>query len=324
MLAIGRTGVDMYPTKVGVPLADVSHFRSAIGGTATNVAVAAARLGHRAALVTRVGDDPLGGYVRKALERFGVDSSFVSTDPDLPTPVVFAELDPPSEPSIWFYRRPTAPDEHIQLDDIDLDLVERVPILWVPGSRFAFEQSASVVTAVLEARGRRAHTVLDLDYRPMFWANRDEAAAAISPMLDHVSVAVGNREECQVAVGSDDPEEAARRMIDRGVTLAIVKMGGDGVMAVHADGRSAVVEPTPVDVVCGLGAGDAFGGALIHGLLNDWEPDRMMTACNAAGAIVAARLLCSDDMPTLAEIEEMLETGVPPVREQNQSDGEPA
>jgi 5-dehydro-2-deoxygluconokinase len=314
LLAIGRVSVDLYPEQIDRPLADVSTFRSAIGGTATNVAVAAARLGHRSALVTKVGDDPFGRFVRAALDRFGVDSSGVSTHPDLPTPVVFAELDPPAEPSIWFYRKPSAPDEHLTLDDIDLDLVRSVPVLWIPGSRMAFEPSATTIRAVLEERGRRPHTVLDLDYRPMFWDSADAAGRGIGPLLDLVTVAVGNREECEVAVGTRDPEDAARRMIDRGVELAIVKMGGDGVLAVHADGTSVVVPPTPVEVVCGLGAGDAFGGSIVHSLLTGAEPRQMMIEANAAGAIVASRLLCSDDMPTLDEIHSMIDTGVPPKR----------
>ena len=315
MLAIGRVGVDLYPLQVGVPLADVSTFQSAIGGTATNVAVATARLGHRVALITKVGDDSFGDYVRKALDRFGVDASRVGTQTGLPTPVVFAELDPPGEPNIWFYRKPSAPDEHLEIADIDMELVRSVPVLWIPGSRVAFEPSATTINAVLDERGRREHTVLDLDYRPMFWASPEEASAKIGPLLDKVTVAVGNRDECEIAVGTRDPHEAAARMIERGIQLAIVKMGGDGVLAVTADGASVVVPPTPVEVVCGLGAGDAFGGALVHGLLTGSSPEQMMIEANAAGAIVASRLLCSDDMPTLAEIENMVATGVPPVRQ---------
>lgn len=315
LLAIGRVSVDMYPEQIDRPLADVSTFRSAIGGTATNVAVAAARLGHRSALVTKVGNDSFGTFVRAALDRFGVDSSGVSTHPDLLTPVVFAELDPPAEPTIWFYRQPSAPDEHLTIDDIDLDLVRSVPVLWIPGSRMAFEPSGSTIHAVLEARERRSHTVLDLDYRPMFWSSAEEAGRRVGPLLDHVTVAVGNREECEVAVGTGDPEKAAARMINRGIELAIVKMGADGVLAVTADGASVVVPPTPVEVVCGLGAGDAFGGSLVHGLLTGASPEKMMIDANAAGAIVASRLLCSDDMPTLDEIAIMLATGVPPIRQ---------
>lgn len=315
VLAIGRVSVDLYPQQVGVPLSQVSTFRSAIGGTATNVAVAASRLGHKAALITKVGDDSFGEFVRVALDRFGVDSTRIASHPDLATPVVFAELDPPGEPAIWFYRQPSAPDQHLEISDIDMELVQSVPLLWIPGSRMAFEPSAATTHAVLDARERRTHTVLDLDYRPMFWSSAEEAGRKVGPLLDKVSVAVGNREECQVAVGTGDPEQAAARMIERGVELAIVKMGGDGVLAVNAQGESVVVPPTPVDVVCGLGAGDAFGGSLIHSLLTGATPEQMMIDANAAGAIVASRLLCSDDMPTLDEIETMVATGVPPTRQ---------
>ncbi|MFV1990808.1 MAG: 5-dehydro-2-deoxygluconokinase [Acidimicrobiales bacterium] len=317
MLCIGRVGVDHYPEQINVPLADVSRFSSAIGGTATNVAVAAARLGHRTAIVTKVGDDPFGLYVRQALGKFGVDSRGVSTHPDLPTPVVFAELNPASDPTILFYRQPSAPDEHLTIADIDLDLVRRVPVLWIPGSRMAFEQSAEMVIQVLEHRERLEHTVLDLDYRPMFWDSEKDAARGIGSLLSRVTVAVGNLEECRISVGTADPHEAAQRLLDLGVKIAIVKMGGDGVLAVDSHGNSAVVESSPVEVVCGLGSGDAFGGALVHGLLKGWasQPgglERLMSYANAAGAIVASRLLCSDAMPTVDEVETMLETGIPP------------
>lgn len=318
VLVIGRVSVDLYPELVGRPLAEASTFRSAIGGTAANVAVAAARLGHRVALITKVGDDPLGRYVRAALERHGVEASGVTTHPTLATPVVFIELDPPTEPSIWFYRKPSAPDEFLTLDDVDLALVEQVPVLWVTGGAMAFEPSATTTTALLHARSRRRHTVLDIDYRPMFWRSAADAGAAVRPLLDHVTVAVGNREECEVTLGTGDPHLAAARMLDHGVELAVVKMGGDGVLAVTSDGTSVVVPPTPVEVVCGLGAGDAFGGSLIDGLLRGAatgpELREALTRANAAGAIVASRLLCSDDMPTAAEIDIMLATGIPPRR----------
>lgn len=318
VLVVGRMSVDLYPDVVGRPLADASVFRSAVGGTSANVAVAASRLGRRAALITKVGNDPLGRYTTAALERHGVDASRVTTHPTLATPVVFIELDPQTEPSIWFYRKPSAPDEFLTVDDVDFELVRTVPVLWVPGGAMAFEPSASTMNAMLRERDHRPHTVLDIDYRPMFWSSAEAAGAAVRPLLDHVTVAVGNREECAVTVGTADPDEAAQRMLDHGVALAIVKMGPDGVLAVAADGTSIVVPPTPVEVVCGLGAGDAFGGSLIDGLLRNaisGQPLReVLRRANAAGAIVASRLLCSDDMPTGEEIDMMLATGIPPKR----------
>ena len=206
VLTIGRVSVDLYAEQLGVPMTDVTTMRKSIGGTSTNVAVAAARLGHHAATVTKVGDDPFGRYIRHALEHtFGVDTRWVGTDPDLQTPLAFAELDPPEDPTIIFYRSPRAPDQNLTLDDVDLAVVREVPVLWVPASRFAWEPSRSTVRAVLEARGRRAHTVLDLDWRPMFWSSPDEAAEHVRPMLDHVTIAIGNRDECEIATAPAIP-----------------------------------------------------------------------------------------------------------------------
>jgi 5-dehydro-2-deoxygluconokinase len=313
LLTIGRVSVDLYAEQLGVSMTEVTTLRKSIGGTSTNVAVAAARLGHHVATVTKVGDDPFGRYVRYALEHtFGVDTRWVGTDPDLQTPLAFAELDPPADPTIIFYRSPRAPDQNLTLADVDLDVVRQVPVLWVPASRFAWEPSRSTVRAVLEARGRRAHTVLDLDWRPMFWESPAAAAEQVRPMLDHVTIAIGNRDECEIATGSRDPDDAADRMLERGLEVVVVKLGGDGVMVATSDGIRERIPPFPVDVVCGLGAGDAFGGAFCHGLLSGWDLVRTVRYGNAAGAIVVGRLMCADDMPTVAEIDEFLsERGAP-------------
>jgi 5-dehydro-2-deoxygluconokinase len=147
--------------------------------------------------------------------------------------------------------------------------------------------------------------VLDLDWRPMFWPSPEDARREYDRMLDYVNVAVGNRAEVEVAVGTSDPEKAARLLLERGLELAVVKMGGAGVLVATPD-EMTTVQPQRVEVVNGLGAGDAFGGALVHGLLSGWEPTRSARYANAAGAIVASRLACADDMPTLAELEDMV------------------
>jgi 5-dehydro-2-deoxygluconokinase len=165
---------------------------------------------------------------------------------------------------------------------------------------------------MLAERGRGGtghYTILDLDYRPSFWSSREEASATIGGAVDHATVAVGNREECEVAVGSGDPQEAAARLLARGVELAIVKLGGDGVLLADARGER-LVAPAPIDVLCGLGAGDAFGGALCHGLLEGWPAERSVAFANAAGGIVASRLLCSQAMPYEGEVQELLD-GMP-------------
>lgn len=307
VLTVGRVSVDIYARERGVSMTHVRTFEKSIGGTSTNVAVAAARLGHRAATYTRVGDDQFGEYVKYALEHtFGVDTRFVQTDPELKTPLAFAELDPPEEPTIFFYREPRAPDQNLSVEGVDLDVVRDVPVFWIPASRFAWEPSASTVRQLLDVRARRSHTVLDLDWRPMFWDSPEAASEQISPMLDHVTIAIGNRDECEIAVGTRDPDEAADRLLERGLEAAIVKLGGDGVMVALPDGTRERIAPFPVEVVCGLGSGDAFGGAFCHGLLAGWDLVRTVRYGNAAGAIVASRLMCADDMPTVPEIDEFL------------------
>ncbi|MBF6173697.1 5-dehydro-2-deoxygluconokinase [Nocardia blacklockiae] len=305
VLTVGRVGVDLYPQQSGVPLAEVRTFEKFLGGTATNVAVAAARLGRRSAVLTKVGPDGFGDFVRTALTGFGVSPRYVSTAPGLQTPVVFCALRPPADPPLVFYRAPIAPDLTITADEVPWDVVETVPLLWVTGTGVSAESARSTQHAILERRARSGHTVLDLDYRPMFWPDAATAARAIGALLEHVNVVVGNRSEAEVVVGTADPDEAADRLLDRGVRLAVIKCGSEGVLAATGDGRWTV-PACRVDVVCGLGAGDGFGGALVHGLLSGWQPDRIAAYANAAGAVVVSRLACADAMPTPAEIEAML------------------
>ena len=309
LLTVGRVGVDLYPQQSG-PLKQVTSFAKFLGGTATNVAVAGARLGHRTAVFTKVGPDGFGEFVREALTGFGVDNSFVGVAEDLLTPVVFCELDPPEDPPLLFYRLPVAPDLTLSISDVPWDVVRDVPVFWITGTGVSVEPSRGTHLEMLRHRGRPdpgsgRFTVLDLDWRSMFWPSPAEAQAEYSELLDHVSVTVGNRDEVEVAVGTRDPHEAAKRLLDRGVELAMVKMGAEGVLVATADG-STVVPPHLVQVVCGLGAGDAFGGALVHGLLSGWEPARCAEYANAAGAIVASRLACADAMPTAAELDALV------------------
>ncbi|MDF3051737.1 MAG: IolC protein [Pseudonocardia sp.] len=273
VLTMGRMGVDIYPLQVGTSLRHVETFGKFLGGSPANVAVAAARLGRRSAVITRTGADPFGEFLHDALR--------------------------------GFYRLPTAPDLQIHADELDLDAIRDATIFWVTVTGLSQEPSREATLAALRARGRRGITILDLDYRPMFWSSREEARHWVAQALPYVTVTAGNVEECETAVGLREPRQAAKALHDAGVDLAIVKQGPAGVLA--SDGNSEVeVPPVPVDVVNGLGAGDAFGGALCHTLLAKWDLQRSMRFCNAAGAIVASRLACADAMPTEDEVEAKL------------------
>jgi 5-dehydro-2-deoxygluconokinase len=311
VITMGRVGVDIYPEQVGVGLEDVTSFRKFLGGTATNVAIAAARHGRRTAVITRTGDDPFGRYVHRALTGLGVDDRYVSSVAHLPTPVVFCEIFPPDDFPLYFYRQPKAPDLEIYADELEFDAIVAADVFWVTGTGLSAQPSREATMAALKARAGAGHhgmTVIDLDYRPTFWPSAADATNALRAALDLVDVAVGNLDEVEVAVGTRDPEDAARRLLDAGVALAVVKQGPAGVLGASADAMT-VVPPTPVDVVNGVGAGDAFGGALCHGLLSDWDTERVLRFANAAGAIVAGRLACADAMPTSAEVEAVLTAG---------------
>ncbi|MDX6313330.1 MAG: 5-dehydro-2-deoxygluconokinase [Streptomyces sp.] len=306
LITMGRIGVDIYPLQTGVPLPQVETFGKFLGGSATNVAVAAARLGRSTAVISRTGNDPFGEYCHQALKEFGVDDRWVTPVAAYPTPVTFCEIFPPDDFPLYFYRLPKAPDLEIRPEELDLDAVREARVFWITGTGLCEEPSRSATLTALEARARSGITIFDLDWRPMFWKDPAEARGYYTQALKDVTVAVGNLDECEVATGVRDPMACARALLDAGVELAVVKQGPKGVLAVHRDGTVAEVPPVPVEVVNGLGAGDAFGGSLVHGLLAGWQLERIMRYANAAGALVASRLACSSAMPIETEVEDLL------------------
>src|SRR5205085_11446353 len=218
VVTIGRVGVDLYPEQIGVPLAKVRSFAKSLGGSPTNVAVGVARLGHRAAVITKVGDDGFGEYVRDALTGFGVDARWVGTDPSLRTPIVFCEIFPPDRFPLLFYREPKAPDLNITTDELDLEAIARVPILWTTGMALSDEPSRTATLAALAAaRGRTIH---DLDHRPHAWKDPSDARPAAAKALRHARVVVGNSDEVEMATGERDPDAAAERLLEMGPELA--------------------------------------------------------------------------------------------------------
>lgn len=302
---MGRLGVDLYPLQSGVGLENVETFGKYLGGSAANVAVAAARHGHPVALVSGVGDDPFGRYLLGELTRLGVDNRFVRVDSTLKTPITFCEIFPPDDFPLYFYREPKAPDLNIEATELDEASIRDAAVLWLTVTGLSEQPSRATHHAALAIRNRATHTVLDLDYRPMFWESADAASTAVAEVLGQVTVAVGNREECEVAVGETDPMRAADALLERGVELAIVKQGPKGVLGKTRD-EIVEVPAHIVDVVNGLGAGDAFGGALSHGLIEGWDLHRILTFANAAGAIVATRRECSTAMPTSDEVDAIM------------------
>lgn len=301
---MGRVGVDLYPEQVGATLAEVRTFRKDLGGSPTNVAVSAARLGRHSAVITRVGDDGFGLYVKEALRGFGVYDGWVGTDPSLRTPIVFCEVHPPDYFPLLFYRQPKAPDMNLTLQDFDIQAVGAAPLLWTTGTGLSDEPSRTATLEAIRARNGGI-TIHDLDYRSMLWPDPRDATRFAREAIAGSTVVVGNQDEVEMATGTRDPEAGAAALLDMGVQLAVVKQGMRGVFARRGDER-VTVPPVSVRTLCGLGAGDAFGGALCHGLLAGWGLEPLLRFANAAGAIVASRLTCASEMPYAPEIDALL------------------
>jgi 5-dehydro-2-deoxygluconokinase len=230
-----------------------------------------------------------------------VDTTHIGVARGNLTPVVLAALDPPEEPKLIFHRQPDAPDTTLVTSDLPEDLLQSCDVFWMSGCALSRGSTAVASMEWLQRRNRRQHTVLDLDYRPSFWGSVDDAQRAAQAAIDYCSVVVGNRTECEMALGTGEPQAAVDMLLDRGVTLAIVKMGAAGVLLATANER-VTVAPLRITLVCGLGSGDAFGGALIHGLVNGWDVRTIGEHANAAGAYVATQLTCADAMPDIARL----------------------
>lgn len=305
VLTIGRCGVDIYPLQTNCTLEEVTTFGKFLGGSPTNVAVAAARLGEDCATLTGVGDDPFGRWVRLEMRRLGVSDEYVIVDNTLNTPVTFCEIIPPEHFPFFFYREPSTPDLQIEDTDLDENQVRQAKLLWVSGTGLCEDPSYSTHMSALDMRGRKDHTVFDMDWRPMFWESVDLARERYAKVLDYATVAVGNVEECEIAVGETDPHLAASALLERGVQIAVVKQGSKGTLA-KSRREEFFIPAMNTTVVNGAGAGDAFGGSLVHGLLQGWSLEKTIRYANTAGAIVTSRIECSTAMPTQNEIERVL------------------
>ncbi|MEY4553588.1 MAG: hypothetical protein RL197_15 [Actinomycetota bacterium] len=306
LISVGRVSVDLYAREPGVGFDRQQSFTKSIGGSPTNVAIATARLGHKVALATKVGDDAFGEYVRWRLSEFGVLADLVKIQPNAQTPLAFAALTPPESPTVVFYRGEAAPDTTLEAKDVSEELLRKTRILWMSQSALAVGTTSQSALAWMAMRSREQETILDLDYRPSLWSSMEESRAKALQAIALATVVVGNREECLMALGTAEPDAAADALLAAGVKLAIVKLGAEGALFATATERIRV-SPIPIEAVCGLGAGDAFGGALCHGLLEGWPLEQIAEACNAAGALVSLSLTCSDAMPTSEELAEMIE-----------------
>ena len=288
-VVLGRVGVDLDPNELETPLAQVDTFTRFVGGFAGNVATGLARLGVRPAIVSRVGTEGNGDYVRAWLEGEGVDTRFLATDPYWQTPLTFCEVWPPDRFPILFYRKPTAPDWQLVPADFDAEELAAAPLLYATGTALA--QSPSRETTLDALRAHRGTTIFDLDWRPSLWDSPDEFPALAAEACAAADIVIGNEEELEAARVS--PPVLVLKRGERGAT-------------VYENGDETDVPGFPVEVVNGLGAGDAFAAAFGHSLLRGMPLVEAARRGAVAGALVASRLACSAAMPRIDELEAAL------------------
>ncbi len=298
---IGRLSADLYPLQINTPLEDVRTFERFVGGFAGNVATGLARLGVKTAIVSAVGDDGHGRFVRRFLSDEGVDVRWLGTHPTLRTALAFCEAWPPDNFPLTFYREPTCPDWEIRLDDVPLHELDAAPLVYVTGTGLARDPSRSTTLGILERRVGTSHTVFDLDWRPNLWLGHEPEYAALA----HIGARLAD-----VVIGGDSEFRAAglspHAVLALGARVAVAKHGPVGATVHTVDGDEQRVAGLSVPVINGLGAGDAFGAAFGAGLLAGLPLAEAIRRGNAAGAIVATRLSCSTAMPRANEVDAVL------------------
>jgi 5-dehydro-2-deoxygluconokinase len=291
---LGRVGIDLYPNQLRTPLRKVRTYTRFVGGFAGNVATGLARLGLNAAIVSRVGPDPHGEFVRDFLSAEGVDVRFLAVDQHLMTPPTFCEIWPPDRFPITFYRYPTAPDWQLARGDFDADEIAAAPFLLATGTGLA--QSPSRETTLAALSTHTGTTIFDLDWRPTLWDRAEEYGELARTAAGHADILIGNEEEVEAAAGE------RRALLELGVRTLVLKRGERGVLVFH-EGREVDIPGHPVEVVNGLGAGDAFAAALVQSLHAGLSLEEAARRGSVAGAMVATQLACSEAMPTLRELE---------------------
>lgn len=305
VVVMGRLSADIYPTELRTLLRHQRSFIRYVGGFAGNVSTGLSRLQVGTAIVSKVGNDGHGEFIRDFLSREGVDVGWLGIDHTLNTPVVFCEIWPPDRFPLLFYRTPTCPDWELTTDDFDVDAVVDAPILLVSGTGLAREKSRSAHMVALN--GHRHTAIFDLDYRTMFWSGREEYAAAVEDALPLADVVLGNEDEVRAATGLEDARQGIAALRAAGPSVLILKRGGEGAVLFDGD-RVVEVPPVRMEVVNGLGAGDAFLASVTHGILRGIDLATAVRRANWAGAFVASQVACSEAMPYLKDVNE----AVPP------------
>ncbi len=300
VLAMGRSSIDLYSNDIGAPFERIRSFAAYVGGCPTNIAVGARRLALRSALLTAVGEDPVGDFILHFLDEEGVETKFIPRKPGRRSSAVLLGIEPPDRFPLVFYRDNCA-DTQLTVDDAAAAPLEDCRALVITGTGLTREPGRSAtVFAAEKAKAAGATVFLDIDYRPDLWGGAPEFANAVRPALRLADTAIGTQDEVMAAAAGalrEGPEAAARAILELGPGALVLKLGAAGATVYLAGGEAIDAAPFPVEVCNVLGAGDAFASGLLYGYLKGWDWRRSARMGNACGAIVVTRHGCANFMP---------------------------
>ena len=327
VITIGRAGVDLYGAQVGGRLEDMGSFEKYIGGSPTNIACGTARLGLKSGLITRVGDEHMGRFIREQLIREGVDVTGVKTDPERLTALVILGIRDEKQFPLIFYRENCA-DMALCEDDIDEGFIASARAIVPTGTHLSHPQTAAAVIKALKlARKHGVQTALDIDYRPNLWGvaghgegesrfvESEAVTAKLLSTLHYFDLIVGTEEEFHIAGGSTDTIQALRNVRDVSGATLVCKRGAAGAVAFDGDIPDSLDDGQtgpgfPIEVFNVLGAGDGFFSGLLKGWLDGADWPTALKYANACGAFAVSRHGCTPAYPSLAELYFFLKRGV--------------
>jgi 5-dehydro-2-deoxygluconokinase len=320
VLNMGRSSIDLYSNDVGSPFVDIQSFAAYVGGSPTNICVGTRRLGLNSALLTAVGNDPVGDFVLNFLKGEGVDLRYIPRKANNRTSAVVLGIEPPNHFPITFYRENCA-DMELTIDDVLAAPIQDSAVFQFAGTNLSRDPSRSATLFAAEtAHHAGAKVVLDIDFRPNQWHDVRAFGVAVRSVLRIVDVVIGTQDEINAAILTDtgqmtqtyslsdthvqgDTDRAIQRLLSYGPSLLIEKRGEQGARIHHRDGQVIEVPGFPVEIYSILGAGDAFGAGFLYAYVKGWDLYRAVRLGNACGAIVVTKHGCANFMPTLPEVE---------------------
>ena len=321
VLAIGRSSIDLYSNDIGTPFPDITSFGAFVGGCPTNISVGTRRLGLKSALLTAIGDDPVGDFILKFLKKENIETRFIVIKPEQRTSAVVLGIEPPDKFPLIYYRENCA-DIELTIDDVLASPIADSHAILISGTGLSKEPSrTATLFAAEQAKATERQVILDLDFRADQWHDPRAFGVSIRSTLRIVDIAIGTEEEIKATALTHvsqmsiehsqishpniegDINTAITTILNAGPNALVIKRGIDGADIYTKDGEIIHANPFPVEVYNTLGAGDAFASGFIYGIRNGWDWHKSARLGNATGAIVVTRHGCANFMPTMTEVE---------------------